>query len=229
MNIEDVIGLYDGFHFGDELRMLNRYASEVTEGVIVAIGSYRGQTDIALALNAQVSVYCIDNRSGSIGEDYPFGDADRVEWMKNILAFGVGAKVRPINLLSEQAVEGWTLNIGMLFIDGSHDYDSVMRDTRLWLPFLLEGGIVAFHDVGNPHAPDVDEAIGDRLKDKYQHIETANITAIYRLIPVSSGLFGRAHGISNYYLTEEELAECDTHSVPRPPLREFTPRKKKTE
>jgi len=179
MNIEDVIGLYDGFHFGDELRMLNRYASEVTEGVIVAIGSYRGQTDIALALNAQVPVYCIDNRSGSIGEDYPFGDADRVEWMKNVLAFGVGAKVRPINLLSKEVAEVWYLEIGMLFIDGSHDYDSVMSDLSSWVPHVLDNGLIALHDVGNETAPGVDEAL-KRWSKILTPLDRANITAIYK-------------------------------------------------
>ena len=179
MNIEDVIGLYDGFHFGDELRMLNRYASEVTEGVIVAIGSYRGQTDIALALNAQVPVYCIDNRSGSIGEDYPFGDADRVEWMKNVLAFGVGEKVRPINMLSSLAALVWGIPIGMLFIDGSHDYDSVMTDLNLWLPFTLKNCPIALHDVGNETAPGVDEAL-ERWSNDLIPFDRANITAIYK-------------------------------------------------
>ena len=69
MSIDKVIEMYSGFHFEGELRMLNRLAAGVTEGVIVNIGSYRGQTDCAIALHATVPVYCIDNRSGSIGED----------------------------------------------------------------------------------------------------------------------------------------------------------------
>ena len=37
--------------------------------------------------------------------------------------------------------------IGLLFIDGDHEYDGVARDFRLYSPFVKEGGIVAFHDI----------------------------------------------------------------------------------
>ncbi len=41
-------------------------------------------------------------------------------------------------------------NIGLLFIDALHDYESVRKDFELWFPRMCAGGFVAFHDVDQP-------------------------------------------------------------------------------
>jgi len=40
----------------------------------------------------------------------------------------------------------WNKPIGFLFIDGSHYVDDVRRDFAAWSPWLIPGGIIAFHD-----------------------------------------------------------------------------------
>jgi hypothetical protein len=182
MSIDQVIHMYSGFHHEGEIRMLNRIAAGVTDGCIVAIGSYRGQMDCALALHAQVPVYAIDDRGGSVGEDFPFGDEDRTHWMRNVLTMGLGAKIRPINLLSEQAALVWDKPIGLLFIDGSHDYESVTTDLKNWLEFVVSGGLVAFHDVTNPDTPGVARAIAE-YADCLELVEEADLTQVYRFSP----------------------------------------------
>lgn len=179
MSIDKIIHGLSGYnatmqHEG-ELRALNRLADGVQEGVIVAVGSYRGQTDCALALNAHVPVYAIDNRAGSVGEDTPFGDVDRPYWMRNVLELGLGEKLRPINLLSLQVAQVWTQPIGLLFIDGSHDYESVRDDLNAWLPHVVNGGIVALHDT---HMQSIRRAVQER--DDLVEIERADITRCYR-------------------------------------------------
>jgi hypothetical protein len=36
--------------------------------------------------------------------------------------------------------------IGLVFIDGSHDYESIKSDFEAWWPKVQVGGIIAFHD-----------------------------------------------------------------------------------
>lgn len=40
----------------------------------------------------------------------------------------------------------WDGQIGLLLIDGLHDYENCARDFRHFEPWLVEGGYVAFHD-----------------------------------------------------------------------------------
>ena len=87
--------------------------------------------------------------------------------------------MRPINLLSKEVAEVWYLDIGMLFIDGSHDYDSVMSDLSSWVPHVLDNGLIALHDVGNETAPGVDEAL-KRWSKILTPLDRANITVIYK-------------------------------------------------
>jgi predicted O-methyltransferase YrrM len=38
-------------------------------------------------------------------------------------------------------------DIGLVFIDGDHSYDGVKADFENWYPWVMAGGLVAFHDV----------------------------------------------------------------------------------
>lgn len=40
----------------------------------------------------------------------------------------------------------WTKPINLLFIDGDHKYENVLRDFLDWTPLLKQGGILAMHD-----------------------------------------------------------------------------------
>ena len=47
--------------------------------------------------------------------------------------------------------------IDFLFIDGDHTYDVVSRDWHLWVPFVVEGGMVALHDSRSYPGRDIDD------------------------------------------------------------------------
>ena len=40
--------------------------------------------------------------------------------------------------------------LDMVFIDGSHNYDSVIEDIKCWEPLIRVGGIISGHDYLNP-------------------------------------------------------------------------------
>jgi predicted O-methyltransferase YrrM len=48
--------------------------------------------------------------------------------------------------LSEQAAEGWTAPIDLVFVDGDHSEEACRLDWELWHPFVEPGGAIAFHD-----------------------------------------------------------------------------------
>jgi hypothetical protein len=43
----------------------------------------------------------------------------------------------------------WNEPLDMVYLDGSHAYEGVLKDVEVWSPFLKAGGIMAFHDYGN--------------------------------------------------------------------------------
>jgi predicted O-methyltransferase YrrM len=109
-------------------------------GVIVEIGSWKGKSTVCLGLGSQagnsVPIYAVDPHA-----DYRFGD-----FRTNIERAGIAELVQPIASLSQAAADGFDEPIELLFVDGSHEYDLVLEDFEKWVPKVVEGGWVAFHD-----------------------------------------------------------------------------------
>jgi predicted O-methyltransferase YrrM len=61
--------------------------------------------------------------------------------------------------LSADLGKEWSLPIDFLHVDGLHDMAGIESDCQLWLPWVVPGGIAAFHD---SNAPDIKICI-----DKY--------------------------------------------------------------
>ena len=109
-------------------------------GVIVEIGSWKGKSTVCLGLGSQaghsVPVYAVDPHA-----DYRFGD-----FKTNVDRAGIADLVRPIASLSQAAADDFDQAIELLFVDGSHEYDLVLEDFEKWVPKVVDGGWVAFHD-----------------------------------------------------------------------------------
>ena len=69
------------------------------------------------------------------------------EFLANLARNGLSDVVDPLVMTSEEAAAHITGPVELLFIDGDHSYETVRRDAELWLPRLIEGGTVMFHDV----------------------------------------------------------------------------------
>jgi predicted O-methyltransferase YrrM len=109
-------------------------------GAIVEIGSWKGKSTICLGLGSRagngVRIFAIDPHA-----DYRFGD-----FKANVDRAGITDLVTPIPSLSQAAAGGFDEPIELLFVDGSHEYDLVLEDFEQWVPKVVDGGWVAFHD-----------------------------------------------------------------------------------
>jgi len=131
----------EGFLSDHEALYLMRIATEGPgTGAIVEIGSYHGKSTVLLAHASREAgreqVVAIDPKMGGAVE--PFH--------RNLARTGVTQHVTPLVATSDAAAETWHGPIRLLWIDGAHSYEQVGRDFRNWTPFLVDGGIVAFHD-----------------------------------------------------------------------------------
>jgi len=124
------------------------------KGVIVEIGSWKGKSTVWLGSGSlagnRVPVYAVDPHNCWYSEDGGLGRGKELttlrEFEENMKRTGVSGVVRPIVATSEEAIKNWKDPIELLLIDGDHSYDAVKKDIDLWLPYVIDGGIIAFDD-----------------------------------------------------------------------------------
>jgi predicted O-methyltransferase YrrM len=118
-------------------------AAGATDGIVVEIGSHQGRSTIVLAAArraaaARAHVVAIDPFV-----DGPMfgGAATRDKFLANV----ADADVELIAERSTAVRPHWTEPIGLLYIDGKHDYWTVRDDLR-WCEHVQAGGVVLVHD-----------------------------------------------------------------------------------
>jgi predicted O-methyltransferase YrrM len=139
--VKPLIADVPGWLTDEEGEALYALARECTgRGAIVEIGSWKGKSTICLGLGSRagsgVHIYAIDPHT-----DHRFGD-----FTANVQRAGVAELVTPIASLSQPAAADFQEPIELLFVDGSHEESLVREDFDKWVPKVVDGGWVAFHD-----------------------------------------------------------------------------------
>ncbi len=138
----------------DEIAWLKIQAAHLPpEPVVVNIGAAAGVSTLAiLEERPDALIYSCEVDPGA-GE---YSSLERA-----------GLDKRRVIRLGESAAAGrdFAGTADFIFVDGGHEAAQVRDDIEAWLPCLLAGGIIAFHDYHNPNLPGVkqgiDSAIGD--------------------------------------------------------------------
>lgn len=186
-SLESFLECYKGGISKEEGLALSRYASEVQDGSIVEIGSYRGKSAIALAWGLEpqcnTQIYCIDPHASFVGiYGGKFGPNDRADFYKVMLDTAAYKHVALINLPSHQVARGWDEAIDFIFIDGDHSYDGVKRDVEAWKKLVKRGGILALDDATDQEIGPY-KVIDEILKEKdYEHIDTVGKIVFLRRV-----------------------------------------------
>jgi predicted O-methyltransferase YrrM len=123
-------------------------AATTGKGHIVEIGSWKGRSTTWLAAGGRLAgtkVFAVDPHVGSHEDS---SAATLAEFRNNLARVGIADHVEPLVMTSSEAARVVEGGVELLFIDGDHSYDAVRRDADVWLPRLVEGGVVMFHDVG---------------------------------------------------------------------------------
>jgi hypothetical protein len=128
---------------------------------ILELGSWRGRSAVCMAETA-MQVTTVDWGVGDIstGEGETF---DALE--ANIQACGVASKVEPIRgKIADLAQELRGRRWDMVYIDASHDAESVKHDTELAADVVTPGGLIVWHDFEYPSVKAGIEASGLKLE-----------------------------------------------------------------
>jgi len=131
-------------------------------GLCVEIGSYCGKSTVYLGAACQKTggtLVTIDHHRGSEenqpGEEYFDPDLDDgAGGMSSLTLFrdtikraGLEDTVVPVLASSAMAAKIITSDLAFVFIDGGHSLPAAMADYRNWGVRVMQGGLLAIHDV----------------------------------------------------------------------------------
>lgn len=137
---------------------------------VCEVGSWHGDSAKAMVSTGKCTVMCVDHWRGSdylieaAIEDPPlqkFLANCKHEIRLNAINYRTGNSVDVAKDFSEQGRQ-----FDIIFLDASHDYESVKADIEAWLPCLREDGLMIGHDYHTNLFPGVDKAVSEVFGDK---------------------------------------------------------------
>jgi MMP 1-O-methyltransferase len=186
-----------GFLDEAEAHRLYNLALEASKfGSCLEIGSYCGKSAIYLGTACRENsavLFSVDHHTGSEeqqpGQEYfdpdlldkETGKIDTFRlFRKTIDDFDLGNTVVPVIGRSEIIGGAWQTPLSLLFIDGSHAYESVLNDYKIWAKHVMKGGYLIFHDIF-PNPSDGGQA-------PYQVYSLAVDSELYDVLPLFKSL-----------------------------------------
>lgn len=132
-------------------------------GPLLEIGTYCGKSAIYLGAAARersVVLFTVDHHRGSeenqSGWDHHderlvdprTGRMDTLPWFRRTIeAAGLEDVVIAVIGDSPTVAAYWGTPLGLVFVDGGHALDVAMADYEHWSQFVVNGGLLVFHDV----------------------------------------------------------------------------------
>ncbi|MDX9816659.1 MAG: class I SAM-dependent methyltransferase [Smithellaceae bacterium] len=165
MNIDKIkIDKIKGFLDERESDYLYQLALKASKkGPCLEIGSYCGKSAVYIGGACKENnavLFSLDHHRGSEeqqpGQEYFDSDLlneqtgliDTLPLLRHTLAvFALEDTVIPIVGRSETVGRAWQTPLSLIFIDGSHAYESVLKDYQIWSKHLMPGGYLVFHDI----------------------------------------------------------------------------------
>ncbi len=158
--IDSIKGFLDeteGRHLYDRAREASRL------GPCLEIGSYCGKSAAYLGSGCKENggvLFSIDHHRGSEeqqpGEEYfdpdlLDGETGRIDtypfFRKTLSLLSLEDIVIPIISISALVAATWRTPLSLVFIDGSHTFESALTDYKAWSPHLMPGGLLLIHDI----------------------------------------------------------------------------------
>jgi predicted O-methyltransferase YrrM len=130
-------------------RMVMRF----NNATFVEIGAWKGQSIMYLAerikeLNKKIKLYTIDTFEGSV--EHKKEDVIVTHMLYDVYLKNIEPMKDYITTIKGNSQEVHTQfkdnSIDFLFLDGSHEFEDVKKDLKLWYPKVKTGGIISGHD-----------------------------------------------------------------------------------
>ena len=145
---------------------------------VLEIGSYLGLSTICLAQTAD-HVTSVDPHDGT-GTAVPQNTFDK--FRSNLERYDLWRKVLPVvgTLSDELELLRIQDSYDLVFIDGSHDYESVAADIEAACELLTPDGLIVFHDYASDRDPGVTKAVDEFVSRGAEIADVYNSLAVVR-------------------------------------------------
>jgi predicted O-methyltransferase YrrM len=217
--VRAVASAIDGWLSDAQGCALFRAAAATTgRGLIVEIGSWKGRSTAWLAAGARLAgarVHAIDPHTGSLEDP----SARTLEAFRdNLRRAGLETHVEPLVMTSAEAARVLRGGVELLFIDADHTSDGVRADSALWLPRVIEGGTVMFHDVATAGYSGPRRAFRRAVcwSPRFDRIGRVGSMAVARRVARRSpaeAVRGWAAGLALYFFDVQQALRWVTHRI----------------
>jgi predicted O-methyltransferase YrrM len=163
--------------YGEQGKLLERCLQEIDsskEIKIAEIGVYKGRgtalwNTILLNRNIKYDYYAIDHFEGSEEHKTSGIVPTHEEAIQNLHHFAENLSIIKLDSISASKLFK-TKSLDIIYIDGSHDYKSVLKDIKAWFSRLKPNGIICGDDF-NEHWQGVVDAVTEFAQSKNLTIE----------------------------------------------------------
>lgn len=118
--------------------------------VVIEVGSWLGLSTrhIARTIPEDGVVYAVDHWMGSPNEDNSGFDIPNLyrQFLSNVIHENLTHKIVPLKMSSIQAALTLKIKPDLIYLDASHDFNSVLQDLILWFPFVKGHGCLCGDD-----------------------------------------------------------------------------------
>ncbi len=156
--IKELMAEVAGLETEAELKSIYDAVVSCKPKIAVEIGCLFGLSSsvIAEAMNGEGKLICIDNFAVQ-------GSDTKPHFITKVLP------KYPIMTLMEmdssKAAHEFFQPVDFLFVDGDHQDDGIQRDLKNWLPKMVSGGVIIFHDYFNYMFPNIAIRVNEYARD----------------------------------------------------------------
>lgn len=149
--LKELLPFFDSYSMNNEPRWESIFSNNKIE-VVIDVGSWMGNSarHFAAKIPENGKVYAVDHWLGSEEQQGdPYIPILYEQFLSNAIHAGLADKIVPIRTWSIEAARYLNLmgvKPDLVYIDASHDTESVLADLRAWYPFVKGHGILCGDD-----------------------------------------------------------------------------------
>jgi predicted O-methyltransferase YrrM len=156
----EIINNMNGKSFHNHYHILYDICDSFEGGVTyVEIGTFAGGSASLISTHPKVNKVISIDLGMPINKSIPINNVTKFKHNDCVYDYIEGDSTNPSTI---ERLRKLTTNVDVLFIDGDHQYDGVIKDFNNYKDFVVKGGYIIFDDYQDYiHSPEVKKAVDD--------------------------------------------------------------------